>query len=48
MGEEETSGPLSQIALEKYEPAQWQHVSTNENPVDLCSRGMSPIELVES
>ena len=30
------------------EPAQWQHVSTNENPADLCSRGMSPIELVES
>lgn len=30
------------------EPAQWQHVSTDENPADLCSRGTSPVELAES
>ena len=30
------------------EPAQWQHVSTNENPADLCSRGTSPDELAKS
>ena len=30
------------------EPAQWQHVSTDENPADLCSRGMSPVELADS
>ena len=29
-------------------PSQWQHVSTNKNPADLCSRGTSPVELVES
>ena len=48
----EISGALSQIALEKYkistEPSQWQHVSTDENPTDVCSRGTSPVELAES
>ena len=28
------------------EPSQWQHVSTVENPADLCTRGASPSELV--
>ena len=30
------------------EPGQWQHVSTDKNPADLCSRGTSPAELAES
>lgn len=29
-------------------PRQWQHVSTDKNPADLCSRGTSPAELAES
>ena len=29
------------------EPSQWQHVSTVENPVNLCTRGASPSELAE-
>ena len=29
------------------EPSQWQHVSTVENPADLCTRGASPLELAE-
>ena len=24
------------------EPSQWQHVSTEENPADLCTRGATP------
>ena len=30
------------------EPSQWQHVSTEENPADLCSRGATPSELADS
>ena len=30
------------------EPVQWQHVSTDKNPADLCSRGTSPAELAKS
>ena len=30
------------------EPGQWQHVSTDKHPADLCSRGTSPAELAES
>ena len=30
------------------EPGQWQHVSTDKNPADPCSRGTSPAELAES
>ena len=30
------------------EPAQWHNVSTDENPADLGSRGMSPAEVTES
>ena len=29
------------------EPSQWQHVSTEENPADLCTRGATPSELAE-
>ena len=29
------------------EPSQWQHVSTVENPADLCTRGASTSELAE-
>ena len=29
------------------EPSQWQHVSTDENPADLCTRGATPSELAE-
>jgi hypothetical protein len=29
------------------DPSQWQHVSTNENPTDLCTRGTSPLELAK-
>ena len=30
------------------DPAQWQHVPTEQNPADLCSRGTGPVELAES
>ena len=30
------------------DPSQWQHVSTHENPVDLCTRGTSPSQLAEN
>jgi len=30
-----------------FEPSQWQHVSTEENPADLCRRGATPSELAE-
>ena len=30
------------------EPFQWQYVPTNQNPVDLCTRGATPTELQES
>ena len=30
------------------EPSQWQHVQTGENPADLCTRGATPDELLES
>ena len=30
------------------EPSQWQHVSTEENPADLCTRGANPSELADS
>ena len=30
------------------EPGQWQHISTDKNPADPCSRGTSPAELAES
>ena len=30
------------------EPAQWQHVTTDKNPADLCSKRASPAELAES
>ena len=30
------------------EPSQWQHVSTGENPADLCTRGATPDELLEN
>ena len=30
------------------EPSQWQHVSTHENPADLCARGTSPSQLAEN
>ena len=29
------------------EPSQWRHVSTVENPADLCTRGASPSDLAE-
>ena len=29
-------------------PSQWQHVSTHENPADLCTRGTSPSQLAEN
>jgi hypothetical protein len=29
------------------DPSQWQHVSTQENPADLCTRGATPLQLVE-
>ena len=29
-------------------PAQWQHVPTDENPADLCTRGATPSQLSES
>ena len=29
-------------------PTQWQHVSTDQNPADLCMRGATPSELSES
>lgn len=29
-------------------PVQWQHVPTDQNPADLCSRGASLLELAES
>ena len=30
------------------DPAQWQHVRTEQNAADLCSRGTSPVELAKS
>ena len=30
------------------EPSQWQHVFTDENPADLCTRGATPSELADS
>ena len=30
------------------EPSQWQHVFTEENPADLCTRGATPSELADS
>ena len=30
------------------EPAQWQHVRTDENPADLCTRGATPSESVSN
>ena len=30
------------------DPAQWQHVRTDQNPADLCTRGASPTQLAES
>ena len=30
------------------DPSQWQHVSTHENPADLCTRGTSPSQLAEN
>ena len=30
------------------EPSQWQHVFTEENPADLCTRGVTPSELADS
>ena len=30
------------------EPSQWQHVLTEENPADLCTRGATPSELADS
>ena len=29
------------------EPSQWQHVPTDQNPADLCTRGATPSELSE-
>ena len=41
------SNRIGEIQLST-EPSQWQHVSTNENPADLCPRGTGPIDLAES
>ncbi len=30
------------------EPAQWQHMRTDENPADLCTRGATPSELADN
>ena len=30
------------------DPAQWQHVRTDQNPADVCTRGASPTQLAES
>ena len=30
------------------DPAQWQHVPTEQNPADLCSRGTGPVKLPKS
>ncbi|KAL9967007.1 hypothetical protein ACROYT_G025160 [Oculina patagonica] len=36
--------PMQRVCTE---PSQWQHVSTDENPADLCIRGATPSELAE-